>query len=622
MSGSSSQIHLVQALEDTTEEAIKTEGFTEYLPKFTKTGSKKMTYLDTDQNNKKENKWNWIGVKQPDKDIKREIIAKAMEIFIEAIMTNHVYQFEGELFHQTDGGPIGLLITGTLARVVMLMWDQMYLKKLEYLKIQPRMYVRYVDDEGIAADPIKKGMKYEGGELVEDVETDEDRLGTEEDDITRTARIYREIADSVETMIQFEEDTVNNHDNKRIPVLDLECWVDCEGMVRHGHYRKPMASRQVVANSSAISIKNKRNILEEECIRRLRNYDMETEWNVRAKEMENMNIDMEEGGYPEGFRATTISKAVSRFEAEAKNQRLWEETEGREGRQIYRSGEERRRQKEESKQKAGKDSWFRGKEKFTATIRVPSSLNSALAKKIKTKMDNTEGPKGTKPKVIERGGVKILNSLHKANHEQRLHCKRKECIICEHDPEGGSSGKCYSSNIGYFGQCNLCLKKEEKLDEIKNDIEDRRKQGDVITENEEEVVKKEATRGIYHGESSRTLYGRTREHFGDYVKDCRKKMTNRTEDHFMMKHMREDHKEEMDERAGKGEESFKRDDFSFGLTGTFQKATLRILDEAARGFLEESGSIVTGLGSGRFKNLATKNEFHMPKDVRIQFVQL
>ena len=54
---------------------------------------------------------------------KKKIVAEVMRIAVEAVFSTHVYQFGGRYYHQTEGGPIGLGDTGTIARVVMADWD-------------------------------------------------------------------------------------------------------------------------------------------------------------------------------------------------------------------------------------------------------------------------------------------------------------------------------------------------------------------------------------------------------------------------------------------------------------------------------------------------------------------
>ena len=67
-----------------------------------------------------------------------------------------MYQIDGKVFLQTDGGPIGLELSGSLARVIMLLWDQELLRRLDKAAANTSWdlfaYLRYVDDGNMAAN--------------------------------------------------------------------------------------------------------------------------------------------------------------------------------------------------------------------------------------------------------------------------------------------------------------------------------------------------------------------------------------------------------------------------------------------------------------------------------------
>ena len=79
------------------------------------------------------------------------MMARAMEVVVDTIMSNHFYQFDGQVVTQETGGPIGLKISGVLARLVMLWWDGKFLGKLKNLGVCLEFYLRYVDDGNMAA---------------------------------------------------------------------------------------------------------------------------------------------------------------------------------------------------------------------------------------------------------------------------------------------------------------------------------------------------------------------------------------------------------------------------------------------------------------------------------------
>ena len=63
-----------------------------------------------------------------------------------ACMKSHLYQFKGKVRLQKNGGPTGLDLTGELADLFMLWWDQEFLDILEKLSIETDVYARFKEN--------------------------------------------------------------------------------------------------------------------------------------------------------------------------------------------------------------------------------------------------------------------------------------------------------------------------------------------------------------------------------------------------------------------------------------------------------------------------------------------
>ena len=83
-----------------------------------------MAYLDSDLDAEKREKRRWRNPKESTPGQKKRMLAKTMETAVRTVMKNHLYRFDGQVFKQTSGGPIGLELTQVLARLVMLWWDE------------------------------------------------------------------------------------------------------------------------------------------------------------------------------------------------------------------------------------------------------------------------------------------------------------------------------------------------------------------------------------------------------------------------------------------------------------------------------------------------------------------
>lgn len=149
--------------------------------------------------------------------------------------------------------------------------------------------------------------------------------------------------------------------------------------------------------------------------------------------------------------------------------------------------------------------------------------------------------------------------------------------------EQGSRGSCYKGGIGYAGICIRCP------------IEDRAKG----------ILEGKERQGIYLGESHRTLFRRSDDHFRAYTK--------KSEKSWMWEHTVSEHGGEI---VGDG-----RGDYKFKVMGTFRDPTSRIADECVRIGREERGEHETVGNSGYVKVLNGKDKFYPSKLVKVNFVQ-
>ena len=133
------------------------------------------------------------------------MLAKALEIGINAVMNTHVYKFAGEIKAQKQGGAIGLELTGEIAGVFMSWWDKEMRKKMNENNIEVVLYKRYVDDINMVI------------EMNEEEKEDE------------VWRMIRETGNQIHESIQLEADHPSNHEDQKVPILDIKVWVETEG---------------------------------------------------------------------------------------------------------------------------------------------------------------------------------------------------------------------------------------------------------------------------------------------------------------------------------------------------------------------------------------------------------
>ena len=105
-----------------TPEEIEQEGLTAVIP--TRESNKKITinYLQSSKNDE-----NWSKARKPGIRQQKKILAMVISKGVELVMSNHTYKVGDDIFLQSEGGPIGLELTGAVSRAYMLRWDREYL---------------------------------------------------------------------------------------------------------------------------------------------------------------------------------------------------------------------------------------------------------------------------------------------------------------------------------------------------------------------------------------------------------------------------------------------------------------------------------------------------------------
>ena len=251
-------------------------------------GKPGLAYLDTDTytrtingvRTKGINKWVWNKAKKPSALQRKKLIALSLMSAVKTVLENHVYTFNGELYRQKKGGPIGENLTNLAASLCMGDMIAKYKKILMNLKIgQTVKFIKiYVDDLNQCGRCLPYGSTFLRGRLYRpsigwtgrswngQAVTKEERKEIEDrgntlfssdytlkDREAASAAVFREITNSImPKSIKMKEDIPDNHPSGFLPILDTEMKV-VNGQVVFRHYMKPMSSLEVVHSRSAMS---------------------------------------------------------------------------------------------------------------------------------------------------------------------------------------------------------------------------------------------------------------------------------------------------------------------------------------------------------------------------------
>ena len=425
-------------------------------------------------NKKPEKRWSgWTksNCKPESSQAIKELVTYALRISLLATLQNHIYTFDRKLYQQLRGGAIGVGIAGDVALLFMVWWDRELKQRLQSKGISLQMYSRYVDDINLVAKAIPNK--------------------TDEQNDKVTMQHIKEIANEIHTSIKVTIDYPSNHSNNRMPVLDLEQWIENiqvnnkeKHQILFSHYMKPMSSKHLIKNSSALSPQTRISILVADLVRIMRNVSSQCQNDERRQHIQHFVQRMQYSGYNQQQRVQVYKRAKRKFDNIIEKDRKGECP-------MYRSKSwERGRRDREKAEK--KKTWY-AKGGFETVLFVDSTPNSELAKQCQKALREAE----LKIRVVERAGQSIKQALVRSNPLNENSCKQDDCKTCQLNPKAN----CKSRDIVYRITC--------------------------VGSHEEHCGES------YVGESSRSLGERINEHMHGYEKEDKNLM--------LFKHIKEKH---------------------------------------------------------------------------------
>ena len=464
------------------EDEIRKEKLKTAIPRREGESNRKITiaYLC---NKQYENKW--IPAKQPSQMQKKRMVAITVAKAVRTCIENHTYRVGDRIYHQQEGGPIGLELTGAVSRAFMKRWDRLYLEKAKKAGVKMKLYERYVDDSNQVAEVPPHGTKLDRETMKIVMDPNKGQEDEKEDD-ERLAEVLKDIANSIMPCIQMEADWPSKNEDGKLPILDLKVWTSNSGNILYTHYEKPMASKSILHTKSAHTESCKRSVHTQEVLRRIMNCSKQLDWGGEvAPVVTEYMYRMKRAGYKENYRNSILKSALRIY-----HQKQKDEEEG--VRPMFRPKDWKR--KERDKAKRNKRTEWATKRGHTAPIFVPATPGGKLAKMMRQVADK-EADEGVHFNIVEMSGRRLKAELQRSNPTATPGCGKEDCIACK---EGaGKGGNCRRGNINYEIECKLCPKSEPSA---------------------------------YIGETSRNLYTRTLEHMG-----------NKDGEGFINKHMEECH---------------------------------------------------------------------------------
>ena len=309
-------------------------------------------------------------------------------------------------------------------------------------------------------------------------------------------------------------------------------------------------------SNSALPSHQKRTILTQECLRRLRNTQIELGRGVQIKHLNNFMVVMKNSGYSANYRKQILDSSEKAFEKMVKDDQLGVKP-------LYRdkkwNKELRKTQKHEKKlnwyKNGGKGTVNKIEMEYTTVLFVPITKGGILAKEVKKRLEELNRNSKERFKVVESGGIELKSLLIKKDPFPKSKCDQKKCFICNSEKSDHVKFECTSNSVGYRLLCDTCM--------------------------ERGLVR------VYEGESSRSARVRGSEHLRDFTKN--------NPSSVMFKHKQNEH----------SDEEMK---ISMKIVQKFRDPLTREANEAVR---------INNRNKKKYELLNSKNEFHHPPIARI-----
>ncbi|KAL8613584.1 hypothetical protein ACOMHN_022003 [Nucella lapillus] len=396
--------------------------------------------------------------KVPNKDVKKTMMSEALRVAIEYIMKNHVYKFNNTVKKQSQGGPIGLELTGELAAIFMMWWDRELLRRVHMLGLEVALYKRYVDDINLVVKTPrekKKLAKSRNG----DYRLEMDHNPPETRDDVSYVSIVQEVGNGIHPSIQLEMDCPSLHNDQKLPLLDIKVWIEkqpegengegCDegkegkgqSQIMHEYYYKEVATRAVVDARSAMPWRDKRTVITQDILRVLLRCSPDLPWSTTTMHVNEYIKRLQFSHYDERFREEVWRSALKAYNSIKEKDRNGEQP-------LYRPKNWQRTERKKIR-RAKKEDWYK-KGGNKTVIFVPSTPHSQLSKRYQEVIGKTN----LKIKVVERSGKTVKSILHESDPYKQPGCSTEEdCMVCK---GGRGKGNCRREGVTYEIRCNEC----------------------------------------------------------------------------------------------------------------------------------------------------------------------
>ena len=252
--------------------------------------------------------WDFTKVKLDDY-MKREILARVIQIMVLILMTTHSYRFGGKLYKQKTGAPIGLRASACLAKILMAEWDMVWAKTQQQFRLKVQLLYRYVDDIRVYLFPINLGWIWSKDGWTWSTPNDNDQS----DIIEHTKQQLKKSFEAVFDFLKFTTEDGNEYSDGMLPTLDFKTLTMSDGIIKFEFFQKAMENNRVLDRTTALSKGTIFSALRQNMVRRLLNTSQSTCMNKRLLIVEKFIQLMVNSGHKFQFIRSIIQQALTKY---------------------------------------------------------------------------------------------------------------------------------------------------------------------------------------------------------------------------------------------------------------------------------------------------------------------
>ena len=388
------------------------------------------------------------------------------------------------------------------ARMVMQHWARGYSNILLQAGLRLPLLSGYVDDGRQGSTVLRRGAIFDEEKKIfihSDEQLREDNEKNEPDNM-RMARICLPAMNSINSNLRFTTEAPEEFPKNRLPTLDFVLWMH-EGLLYHSYFEKAMKMQYTILQRTAMSEHQKMSILSNELVRRLSTIHREVIEEEIEEVIEHYTTQLKNSDYSRKQAKEVVvcgivgwRRKMERREKMGQGQYLSAEQtiEKRTSDKLlektswFKGNRKRKIENAESKYKYNPPTKRRKKnrkqtemtemgdkqepaKKIKGVMFVPYTKHSELAIRLRENEERMESLTGYKIKIVEKGGTKLVDMLHKANPWAGSDCKRPGCLLCTSRKEEGRRDRqdCKKRNLVSETSCRTCTERSEKEVELK-----------------------------------------------------------------------------------------------------------------------------------------------------------